>query len=586
MELFYKFIEDVTKVNTWRYGNNVKLAVQRHLDNIESSKSDSYPYYFDEKKAKDKINILKKLRHTKGSFGGKLFDVQPHQAFTFGSVFGWVKKDNTSIRRFQKMYKATAKKSGKSEEMAALEIIFAFFNQEVGAEVFTIATKKDQAHHVFTAVRRMCKKLIEDSPIMKARIKLRQYDVIDLKSDSIIGRLTDDDDSEDGSSNSCTVVDEYHAHKKASAMKGAEMAGLEREDSMTAIITTAGFNKEYPCFKFQKKVCEPVLRGDLINEELFVLIFDLDVGDDPHDERNWYKSNPNLGNTPKLDKFRTIYRNAKMEGATEWSSFMTKCLNQWMDTPSVWIQSELWNKCANTSIKLEDYKGFDIILGLDLSTKRDISALYVLIPPQKNLEKFIAVPFFFCPEAKIRGVDNIDDVDYRQFQKDNEIIITTGKKGINYDFIENQIKEINSHFEIITAAYDPYNADNLIDNLEDYGIDCMKYEQTTKWMHPPTKKLELFIIDEEIEHTGNKCMNWMMGNVVLLKDTNGNTKINKDKSIDKVDGPVALSIAIGGYLTTYADGGTTTMADLGVLSDEKQQDSTENDDEVMQLQRF
>lgn len=569
MKLFNEFIRDVQELRPHRYGQKVKYAVDRHLNDLKRSKKNDFPYKFDEEKATKVIELVKKLRHTKGSLAKQPFNVQPYQAFTFGSIFGWVRKDNPKLRRFRKMYKATGKKSGKSEEMAALEIIFAFFTGEIGGEVYSLATKKDQAHHIFKAVRRMCTFMRQESATMRRRIKLRQYDILDLKTDSMIGRLTADSESEDGASPSCSIIDEYHAHKDSSVLKGQTMGAMEREDAFIGIITTAGFNKNFPCFALQKNICEPILRGDIINDEFFILIFDLDDDDDPHLEDNWYKSNPNLGATPKLNAFRSEYKDSFQEGATAWTSFLTKCLNKWTDSPEIWIQSELWNKCANKNLKIEDYTGYEAVLGLDLSTRRDISALYVLIPPQRDLKKFVCIPYFFCPESKIRGVKNIDEVDYRQFSKDNEIIVTTGRRGIDYAYIEKQIIELDKMLSITTVSYDPYNADTIVDNLEKYGIECLEYIQTASWMHPPTKKLELMVLDEEIEHNGNKVQNWMMGNVVIMTDTNGNMKIDKKRSINKVDGPVALVNAIGGYLTKYADGQIIDESELGVLGEEE-----------------
>ena len=578
MTLYNEFIQD-TLQNPNTYCQLVKDSVNRHLEDLESSKDDKYRYYFNEEEADRVISICKVLRHTKGSFKGKLFDLQPYQAFMLAMIFGWLFKGQ-SIRRFQKAYIETARKSGKSEFAAVIEIIMFAFDGEPGADVYTVATKRDQAGYVYDAAKIMLNQLSRDSAMMDSRIKIQQYVIKDLESGSTISKLTADGDKEDGANPHCGVVDEFHAHTNDGIYKVVETGIVARDNPLILIITTAGFNKEGPCYHFRQTVAIPTIKNTLRNDRVFAMVFTLDDEDitgtyEAKDEDgkmkiypNWYKesawrkANPNIGNTPKIEPFRAIAQTALLEGASSRVQFLTKNLNVWTDSPDV------WSACGDTSLRIEDFTGKDAYLGLDLATLHDIAALDIIIPPQHGVEKFTCFSLFFCPPTKINGYKRTDQVDYREWSEQGYVIATSkSKKTIDYDSILKEIERLVETLNVKCIGYDPYNYDKIIPSLEAQYINCMAYKQTAPWMHPPIKKMEELVINKEIIHDGNPCMSWMVGNVVIMRDTNDNMKIDKKKSISKVDGPVARAIALGTYLTKNPDDDIITVDSLGFLGD-------------------
>ena len=586
MTLYNEFIED-TLVNPDNYCQLVKDSANRHIEDLEASKKAKYRYYFNEDEADRVISICKVLRHTKGSFKGKYFDLQPYQAFILAMIFGWLFKGQ-SIRRFQKAYIETARKSGKSEFAAVIEIIMFAFDGEPGADVYTVATKRDQAGYVYDAAKIMLNQLSRDSETMNNRIKIQQYVIKDLVSGSTISKLTADGDKEDGANPHCGVVDEFHAHTNDGIYKVVETGIVARDNPLILIITTAGFNKEGPCYLFRQTVAIPTIKNTLRNDRVFAMIFTLDTDDivgtyEAEDEDgkmkiypNWYKesawrkANPNLGNTPKLEPFRAIAQTALLEGASSRVQFLTKNLNVWTDSPDVWIKAEDWAACGDDRLRMEDFAGKDAYLGLDLATLHDIAALDIIIPPQPGVKKFTCFSLFFCPPTKINGYKRTDQVDYREWKEKGHIIATSeSKKTIDYDRILQEIEKIVAILNVKCVGYDPYNYDKIIPSLEAQYINCMPYRQTAPWMHPPTKKIEELVSNNEMTHDNNPCMAWMVGNVVIMRDTNDNMKIDKKKSISKVDGPVARAIALGTYLTKNPDDDVITVESLGILSVDK-----------------
>jgi phage terminase large subunit-like protein len=598
MRLYEKFIKDV-KSNPDEYCELVHYSVNRHLSDLKESKKKKYKYYFNAEEADRVIQISKNLRHTKGSFKGRLFDLQPYQAFILANIFGWLFKE-TNLRRFQKAYIETARKSGKSEFAAVIEIIMAYFDGEPGADVYTVATKRDQAEYVYGAAKVMLNQLSKDSKSMSKRIKIQQYVIKDLQTGSTISKLTADGDKEDGANPHCGVVDEFHAHVNDGIYKVVETGIVSRDNPLILIITTAGFNKEGPCYHFRQTVAIPTIKNTLRNDRVFAMIFTLDekditgtyVGTDDdgnekiypnwYNEKVWKKANPNIGNTPRLQPFRGLAKTALLEGASARVQFLTKNLNVWTDSPDVWIKSEDWEACGNPKLNIHDFKGKEVYLGLDLSTLHDISALDVLFPPQKGIEKFTCFSYFFCPPSKINGYKRTDKVDYRQWQEDGDIIATSSaKKTIDYDAILKKIEWLCKVLDVRCVGYDPFNYDKIIPSLEERGVECMAYKQVTTWMHTPTKKLEELTINKMMVHDANPVMNWMIGNVVIMRDTNDNMKIDKKKSINKVDGPVARAISIGTYLTKVGEDQLITVDNLGILTEEDMEEDNYDDEEVI-----
>lgn len=581
MTLYDQFIKDIRK-NPQDHCRLVKASVDRHLSDVKKSKKKSYPYYFNEDEANRVIQIVELLRHTKGSFKGKHFDLQPYQAFILANMFGWLYKDSDR-RRFQKAYIETARKSGKSEFAAAIEIIMAYFDNEPGADVYTVATKRDQAEYVYGAAKIMLNQLARDSESMNSRIKVQQYVIKDLKTDSTISKLTADGDKEDGANPHCGVVDEFHAHKDDGIYKVVETGIVARDNPLILIITTAGFNKNGPCYHFRQTVAIPTIENTLVNDRVFAMIFTLDLEDikgtytkkvngelkvfpNWYRETVWKKANPNLGNTPKLEAFKGLAETALIEGASSRVQFLTKNLNVWTDAADVWIKSEDWSNCGDDLLSIEDYKGYRAYIGLDLATLHDIAAVEIVIPPQNGIDHFVSFSRFFCPPGKINGYKRTDKVDYRQWAELNHIIPTSkSKRTIDYDAILNEIEKVCSILDVQCVGYDPYNYDKIIPSLEDQDITCMAYKQTAPWMHPPTKKIEELVINGKLKHENNPCMAWMIGNVTILRDTNDNMKIDKKKSIAKVDGPVALAIALGTYITKNPEDEVIDVHNLGIL---------------------
>ena len=529
MTLYDKFIEDVS-LNDGKHNKFVKSCVDRHLNDLKEGK-----WRFDRAKADQAISIVKWLRHTSGSYGGKNFDLQPFQAFVVAMLFGWI-DPTTGYRRYKKAYIEMARKGGKSELAAAIQIIGAFFDGEHAAQVYTVANTRDQAGYVYNAAREMCKFLSKDSAKFKERCRILQYKIQENTTNGYITRLTADAGTNDGANPHVAVIDEYHSAKDDSMLKVVETGMGGRTQPLLMIITTAGFNKNGPCYAF-RKVLTDVLEGKVENENLFGIIWTLDEEDDFNDPDVWVKANPNLGNTPRIEQMQSMYQSAITEGSSALVEFKTKNLNMWVDAAKVWIKDTDWQECG-----VEWEPVGKCIIGIDLSSTADITAVTYFFPEVMGFFNN-----YYVPLEKVRSGRRVDGVDYADWLRSSEIIATPGNV-IDYDYIIRDIIENCQKYNVDIIGYDPYNADVIIPRFEAQGVRCGAVRQGFLTLSPATKRLERMVLSKEIKHSSDPVMRWMMGNVELETDAAGNIKPSKSKSQNKIDGVASLVTAISAWM--------------------------------------
>ena len=503
------------------------------------------------------------------------------------SIFGWVRKDN-GLRRFKKVYIETAKKSGKSEFMAALEIYMGFFDKEAGAQIYTAASKRAQADHVFRPAKAMLTGLMKESAKLNSIARVMRNEIINTSNNSFIKTLTSDSSTEDGMNVSCGVADEYHAHPTDEILANMESGSVSRDQPLIMIITTAGFNKNGPCYEYRNNVVAQVLDGSFELDSLFCIVFTLDDEDIEYFDNldieeitkenllSWKKANPNIGNTPKWGPLLTQAKESKKKGGGAIVSFKTKSLNIWVDSETQWISTKDWNECG-TGFDLADMQGRKCYGGLDLSKVEDLTAFSLLfIPTQSEFSeyykaynlhrprldsgeiefeeydkllpvlKFYTHTHYYCPDSKVNGNDWVDGVDYRKWSDEGHIKVTPGNV-IDYDYIKQDILKAGQLYDIQFIEYDRFLSNLIVPQLMDEGIPMDPFGQGFISMNQPSKDLYTMVRNKNIIHNNNPVTNWHVRNAITVTDAAGNIKIDKQKGSNKVDGVVAMVMAIGGY---------------------------------------
>lgn len=524
-----------------------RLAVQRHLNDLNRQEVPEFEFVFSESEAEKAIRFFRILRHTSGKLGGHPFNLQDNQAFILAMLFGWRRKD-TGKRRFTQAYLEMPRKAGKSEVAAGIEVYTGFFEGEEGAQVYTAATTRDQANMVFRAVKKMCRYLQNDSLILRKQIRIMSNSVNYAPTDSFIQKVSADAGTLDGLNPHCVVIDEYHAHKN-DEIKGVMQTGMgSRENPLLLIITTAGFEKEAPCFRVERANAVSVLKSEKRQDNLFTMLFTLDEGDDWKDERVWKKANPNLGSTPTVQYLRDQVQDAENKGSSTRVQVLTKNFNCWLDAPKVWIPEEEI-KAVMRPVSLEEFYGRTVFLGLDLAATKDLTALCILSPEDGELPAICKVLYWLPQDT----VDKRNDVaPYRDWVEAGHIFATPGNI-VDYSQIRAAVYELQEKCTVHSVGYDEWNAWETTAEFTASGLNMVKVLPRYSYQSNPTKRIEMKILAKTVELDANPVLLWNFRNIVLDFDSQDNVKPNKQKSSEKIDGVAAMVDAVYVWLQTLAE---------------------------------
>ena len=546
----FQYAQDVRAGNIV-VGLRIKQAVDRFYLWIETAEQDGF--YINHSKGMMIIRFFERfLIHTKGKkSAGKPFLLSPYQQFTLYNIFGWMQNTAAGpIRRINNVYEKVGKKNGKTAVMAGVDLFHLGFDGEPGAECYIGATKEEQAKLCF---HQACE-FIQKSPILqKLGFKILQREIKFTPTNSFSKPLGGDSKTQDGINSSLSIIDEYHAHRDDSVKENLESSMASRTQPLVYTITTAGVNVAGVCKNFED-TCIAILDGQNKDDHFFIMIHDLDDGDDWEKKSNWVKANPNLDITVQLDFLIKEYQKAKNQPSKA-PNFKTKHLNMWVDAPQIWIPTEIWNKNHvqtdnYNALFLEKAKEFGSYAAADLSTTVDLTALVWITNPDKDGNRYL-MPFFYCPEATIDRRSKEDRVPYR-YWKDLGLLIATPGNTVDYLAIKKTILQNANKFNTAIVAFDKWNAEHLRNEIQEAGVETSFFSQAIGVISYPTKQFEKLVYEGKMKHDGNPLFNWMLAGCVVISDANENIKVHKSKShsgVKRVDGIIASIMALGESLT-------------------------------------
>ncbi|MBS4062727.1 MAG: terminase large subunit [Bacteroidetes bacterium] len=517
----------------------VRLACERHLHDLAHGHERGL--WFDRDAAERVLRFKGILKHSKGKWAGQNLVLEPWQQFKTWAMFGWMNSDGT--RRFRSAYIEVARKNGKSTDSAGDGLYLAFADGEAGAEVYSAATKRDQARIVHQEAIRMVRK----NPLLKKYIRIYKDNLSIEQTASKYEPLGGDSDSLDGLNVHGAVVDELHAHKSRETLELLETATGSREQPLIIMITTAGMDRQSVCYEkheYTRKVLEGWRDDSYVDDSWFGIIYTLDEGDDWRDESVWVKSNPNLGVSKKWEDMRIKAKRAG-EMAAALNNFLRRELNVWTQGEVKWMNMDSWRACGIENIPAlelpEKMKGQVAYAGLDLSSTDDITA-WVMVFAGDDGEYYV-VCRFWIPEDNMSIRTRDQGVKYEEWVKAGFMEATPGNV-IDYDWIFEQIEKDADMFDIDQGAFDRWGAARVVQVLENKGMTMLPFGQGYASMSPPMKELERLILAKKIKHGNNPVLTWMMDNVVARLDPAGNIKPDKSRSREKIDGVVALIMAL------------------------------------------
>ena len=514
--------------------------------------------HYDKGAADFAVAFIESLCHTKGTWAGKPFELIDWQERIIRDLFGILKKNG--YRQFNTAYVEIPKKQGKSELAAAVALLLCCGDGEERAEVYGCAADRQQAGIVFDVAAdmvRMC-------PALNKRVKIlaSQKRMVFQPTNSFYQVLSAEAYSKHGFNIHGVVFDELHTQPNRKLFdvmtKGS---GDARMQPLYFLITTAGTDTQSICYETHQKALD-ILEGRKIDHTFYPVIYGAREGEDWTSPEVWKKANPSLGITVGIDKVQAACDSAKQNPGEE-NSFRQLRLNQWVKQSIRWMPMHKWDACA-FPVSEDELEGRVCYGGLDLSSTTDITAFVLVFPPLDESDKYAVLPYFWIPEDNVDLRVRRDHVPYDVWQRQGKLETTEGNV-VHYGYIEKFIERLGERFNIREIAFDRWGAVQMVQNLEGMGFTVVPFGQGFASMSPPTKELMKLVLEEKIAHGGHPVLRWNMDNIFIRTDPAGNIKADKAKSTEKIDGAIALIIALDRAIRCGNDSGESVYDSRGVL---------------------
>lgn len=491
--------------------------------------------YFDDGCVDLAIDFISQIKHFLGKSAGKRFYLEPWQQFVVANLLG-LKWMNTGYRVCKETYIQIARKAGKDAFMAALAIYMMVVDGEASPEIACLANSRDQARILFDYVTNFSKSLDPKGAAIKA---FRNY--VKMPANNGVVKVFSADASKlDGLNVSMGVIDEYHEAKDRKLYDVIKSSMGMRTQPLMVVITTAGFNLESPCHDMYKLSLE-ILSGVKNDDTFFPFIFQLDVDDDIDDESNWIKCQPNLGVTVSLDFMRGELVKMNNDSTAE-VGIKTKTFNMWCTSSMVWIKPEVVVQNMQ-GLNLEDYIGYTGIIGVDLGSVNDLTAVSLMIP---LAEKKVFFNWSFLPEETYQTHPNKEL--YDKFIKEGSLILTPGNVT-DFDYVADKIRQINEVIPVTEIYYDKWNSTQFAITMTEMGFNMVEFSQAIGNYNAATKEFQRLMLTNELLIDKSANFLWQMTCVTLKVDHNGNCKPQKTAwQTQKIDNIISCTTALGGWL--------------------------------------
>lgn len=515
----------------------VRLACQRQLEELEAAERGEFTFRFDIERAEAVCFFIEQLPHIRGRWKTGNLHLEPWQCFILTTIFGWV--DEHGNRRFRAVYIEVPRKNGKSALTAGVGLYMLAADGEAGAECYSLATKREQALAVWTVARFMA--LRQKAICKHYGVEVRARSVLADGGASFFQALSSDENGLDGLNPHFAGIDELHAHKTRVVHDVMDSATGARAQPLLWEITTAGSDTSGVCYDTRDYVVK-VLEKVSDDPQYFGIIYSIDK--DELDAKDYFsdavlqKANPNYGiSVNPLDLSRKV-RKARASPSSL-SEYLRKHLNVWTQADSPWMGMALWNACADPSLRLEDFAGERCFIGEDLASKKDIAAKVRLFEMGDTVYCLTREGSFFLPEAAVRDSPNASYEGWVQ----QGLLRTTPGNIIDFDALEDSLREDAKRFEVVQVGYDPHQATQHATRMMNEGFPMVEVRQTVLALSEPMKEFEARVLSGRFKHDGNPVLTWMVSNVVAHLDAKDNIYPRKQKPQNKIDGAVAIIIA-------------------------------------------
>lgn len=526
--VYKKLVNDLKKPKTVSFLNKITDEVEEHT------------YIFDEKKANRPIQFIEKYcKHSKGKWAGKPVILELWQKAHIQALYGFVDKE-TGLRKYRKFVLFVGKKNGKSTEGSGLGLYQLTSDGEGGAEVYSVATQKDQAKIIWEEAKRMAAK----SPALNKRTRRLVNGIFYDKTESLFKAVASETDSLDGLNGSAILADEIWAWRDKGLLDIMSDSISVREQPIIFEFSTMGkireavFDGEYEYLEAVIKGYEG-LEGGIVDETVLPFIYELDEAKEWTDEKAWTKANPNLGVTKTYKYLRDKVEKAQKK-PDELSNLLCKEFNVRTTAQEAWLDFDTVNN--ETTFDMEEIFDTYAIGGVDLSSTTDLTCATLLI--MKHNKKYV-IQQYFIPSERLEFKIKDDKIPYDKWEKRGLVTICEGAK-VNYSDVTQWFLRMNDEYKISTLwiGYDPWNTQYWVEEMKEYGFEMVEVRQGAKTMSNPMKQLEADLIEKNVIYNNNPVLKWCLCNTSVKRDENDNIRpVKGQKQRARIDGTVSLIIA-------------------------------------------
>ncbi|GGB56770.1 phage terminase large subunit [Lentibacillus populi] len=551
-------------------GKKVIKACKRHLNDLEK---ENFDYVYLPERAEIAVKFMEILPDIST---GKPVKLAQFQKFIVYSLFGWYRKDNNDLRRFNKALISMARKNGKSALISGIAI-FEFLAGKhpiQNRQIYCTAQSREQASIVFNMVVQRLDGLLAQSEQIRNSVRKVRNEINHNPSYSVLKPLSKETGGINGFAPTLSILDEYGASKDNSMMEVLESGVILQPNALTLIISTAYFDLNSPMYTEEYIHGEKILNEKIVDDNYFVLVYEQDDEDEIYDQGLWIKSNPLI----EVESIKeTLIRNLKrkLNEAVEKNSLLgtiVKNFNMWKQgAENSFLPDKEWRACETDPINIY---GRDAFLGLDLSRIGDLTALY-FIYPLENQKFYVDGHSFVATVEGLEAKSKRDKIDYQMLISKGYATQTNLQSGfINVDQVIEYAAHmiINYNLNVQAFCYDSWHIANFLSEWEkrysDLDIPFIEVPQNYKYLSEPIKQFRLGVYERKILHSNNPLLNIAVNNAIMKYDNNANIMLDKQKNREKIDPIVATITAFAEAKDYEYQGMDIKQIEAYILSDD------------------
>lgn len=501
-------------------------------------------YRFDEERANRPIEFIERFcKHSKGEWAGQPVRLELFQKAFISALFGFV-DSKTGFRKYREAFFMVARKNGKSTMLAGIALYMLLADGEAGAEVYSVATKKDQAKIIFDEVCHM----VSQSPYLRKHIKKRKSDLYFSASMSKLQPLGKNSDTLDGLNSSCVILDEAHAVKDRNLYEVMKQSQSARTQPLFVTITTAGTVRECIFDDMYSYSCK-VADGVITDPTFLPIVYELDNKAEWKDPGAWFKPNPGLGRIKKLEDLMAKVERAK-QSPKDLSGILCKDFNVRETLYNAWLDFDTINN--ESTFSLEDFRGCYAIGGADLSLTTDLTCATVLMLNPETRERFVW-QMYWLPEDNFNQRVAEEKIPYDKWREAGLVRLCRGNT-IDYSDVTAWFLElVNEHgITPLWVYYDSWSARYWVEEMEGYGFKMERCIQGAKTLSLPMQNLGADLQAKKVNYNNNPILKWCLTNTAVQEDRNGNIVPKKASSPkQRIDGTASLLDAYVGLYEKY-----------------------------------